>query len=421
MTRRIVAIIFIFGCTAVGWMILGDVTTTRTWEQDQKLGSEVGQLWGTVQQQRAPLVRYATYENQEVTRYVGETAYKEVQKVPIWHTIALTSSDVDVDFKLSHRKKGLLWYSTYKVDFQAHYKIENKTDQRRELHFDFSLPAQGAVYDDFKFAVDQKEVEDVKMTSGTVTFRCELDPKEGRQLFISYRTQGLDEWRYDFGNVAQVRNFALNMQTDFEEVDFPRASMSPTEKERTPNGWLLGWKYSNLLSGVQIGMVMPKKLNPGPWVSKITFFAPISLLFFFFLLFIFTTVENIRVHPMNYFFLGAAFFSFHLLLAYLADIVSIHLGFMISSLVSILPVVSYMRLVVGGRFAILHVGISQFVYLVGFSYTFFFEGATGLAVTIMCIVTLFIVMQYTGKLDWEKVFKEASGRLEQAVINANSS
>ena len=107
---------------------------------------------------------------------------------------------------------------------------------------------------------------------------------------------------------------------------------------------------------------------------------------------------------MNYFFVGAAFFSFHLLLAYLVDHISIHLSFWICSLVSIFLVVSYMRLVVGMRFAFIEIALSQLVYLVLFSYTFFFEGYTGLAITILCICTLFVVMQFTGKVDWDKVF-----------------
>jgi len=52
------------------------------------------------------------------------------------------------------------------------------------------------------------------------------------------------------------------------------------------------------------------------------------------------------------------------------------------------------------------VAIAQFVYLVLFSYTFFFEGFTGLAITILCIITLFVVMQFTGKVDWEAVSKK---------------
>jgi len=44
------------------------------------------------------------------------------------------------------------------------------------------------------------------------------------------------------------------------------------------------------------------------------------------------------------------------------------------------------------------------IYLVFFSYTFFFEGYTGLAITILCICTLFVTMQFTGKVDWDKMF-----------------
>jgi hypothetical protein len=50
------------------------------------------------------------------------------------------------------------------------------------------------------------------------------------------------------------------------------------------------------------------------------------------------------------------------------------------------------------------------VYLVLFSYAFFLEGYTGLAITVCCILTLFVVMQYTAKTDWETLFlaKKAS-------------
>lgn len=159
------------------------------------------------------------------------------------------------------------------------------------------------------------------------------------------------------------------------------------------------------MTGVKIAMAMPHKPNPGLWVGQVSFAAPISLFLFFFLLFVFSTIRGVRIHPISYFFIGAAFFSFHLLLAYLVDHVSIHLAFLLSSLVSVFLVVSYMRLVVGHRFAFLEIGLSQFVYLVLFSYAFFFKGYTGLAITILSIVALFIVMQITARVDWETMFK----------------
>jgi len=60
-------------------------------------------------------------------------------------------------------------------------------------------------------------------------------------------------------------------------------------------------------------------------------------LFFFFLMLIITTMRGIDLHPMNYF-PRCAFFSFHLLLAYLIDHVSIHASFLpFSSSFPLLP------------------------------------------------------------------------------------
>jgi inner membrane protein involved in colicin E2 resistance len=133
------------------------------------------------------------------------------------------------------------------------------------------------------------------------------------------------------------------------------------------------------------------------------------------LIFIITTLRGIDLHPMNYFFLATAFFAFHLLLVYLVDHVSIHLAFGICSLVSISLVVSYLRLVVGIRFAALEAGLAQFIFLVLFSYAFFYKGFTGLAITIGSILTLFVVMQMTGRIRWEEQF----AKLQASVTNAS--
>jgi inner membrane protein involved in colicin E2 resistance len=158
------------------------------------------------------------------------------------------------------------------------------------------------------------------------------------------------------------------------------------------------------MSGYKIGLAMPQRLQPGPLAGRISAFAPVSLLFFFFILFVLTTIRGIELHPMNYFFLACAFFSFHLLMAYLVDHTSIHVAFAICSLISVFLVVSYLRLVVGMRFAALEAGMAQLIYLVLFSYAFFFEGFTGLAITIGAILTLFIVMQMTARVRWAEKF-----------------
>jgi hypothetical protein len=94
-------------------------------------------------------------------------------------------------------------------------------------------------------------------------------------------------------------------------------------------------------------------------------------------------------------------------MAYLVDHISIHAAFIISSVVSTALVVSYLRLVVDSRFAVRIAGPTQIVYLVLFSYAFFFKGFTGLAVTIGSILTLAVCMQLTGKVKWAKQLERA--------------
>jgi len=156
-------------------------------------------------------------------------------------------------------------------------------------------------------------------------------------------------------------------------------------------------------------MTMPQKPQPGPLAGEISYAAPVSLFFFFFLMFIITTVRNIDLHPVNYFFLATAFFAFHLLLAYLVDHISIPAAMALASLVSVTLVVSYLRLVVGLRFAALEAGTAQLIYLVLFSYAFFWKGFTGLSITVIAIITLFVVMQVTGRIRWSERFAAQAG------------
>ena len=147
---------------------------------------------------------------------------------------------------------------------------------------------------------------------------------------------------------------------------------------------------------------MPQKLNPGPFAARLSYFAPVSLLFFFAVLLILGAVKDVRLHPVHYLFLAAAFFSFHLLFSYMVDHVAPFYSFLASSAVSLLLVISYLRLVTGWKFAVLQAGGWQFVFLVLFTYAFFFEGYTGLTITVGAIVTLAVMMQMTGRVNWDE-------------------
>jgi len=405
MTRRIFAIAFIFICTSVAWAILGGTIFSRTYSLDEIAANRVVSTWGAPQNQAPPVASFKqTVARNEESTENGKKIVKTIND-EVTTTLPLESSVVDVDLDLEHRQKGLLWYSTYKVKYAGAYGFRNTSDKEQVITFVLNFPTPKAIYDDLVFTVDGSPVEVNNQQNAAIGW-VKIPAGQVARLDVGYRSQGLNEWRYSFGSndVAQVRDFSLKMKTNFKDIDFPDNTLSPSEKHETDKGWDLTWSYKNLVSGYQIAMVMPEKLQPGPLAGRISFFAPVSLFFFFFLMLIITTLRGIDLHPMNYFFLAAAFFSFHLLLAYLVDHVSIHVAFGISAVVSVFLVVSYLRLVVGIHFASREAALAQLVYLVMFSYAFFLKGFTGLAITIGSVVTLFVAMQVTGRIRWTDKF-----------------
>lgn len=419
MVRRIVAIALIFACASIAWAILGMTIFSRTYSSDQELENRVVSTWGAPQNQTPPtaIAEKLVPKSVETTENGKKTIHTEQEKMIV--ALPIESSRINVALDLEHRQKGLLWYSTYKVAFDGIYTFRNTSDQQT-VTFALKFPTDHAIYDDLIFTVDETPVT-LSNAQNTASGTAQVAPGKTATLKVGYRSQGLTEWRYSFGNdVAQVRDFQLQMRTNFADIDFPENTLSPTEKRETAQGWELDWDYKNLVSGFEIGMVMPEKLQPGPLAGRISLFAPVSLFFFFFLMFMITTMRGIELHPMNYFFLATAFFSFHLLLAYLVDHISIHAAFVVSSIVSIFLVISYLRLVVGTRFAAREAGLAQFIYLVMFSYAFFFKGFTGLAITTGSILTLFVVMQTTGRMRWSEKFAHQTAEKKEVEAGGNA-
>jgi len=115
--RQLLALAFIFACTTIAWVILGTTITSRTYGANQQLQSHVASTWGAPQQETPPSAMFTVKETKNSTsREDGRVVVHEEQverQVPL----ALQSSRIHVNIHLDPRQKGLLWYSTYAVDF----------------------------------------------------------------------------------------------------------------------------------------------------------------------------------------------------------------------------------------------------------------------------------------------------------------
>ena len=381
---RLFAILFITLCTAVAWFILGTALNVRTSQSGMSTAQSVLGGWGPPIEQVHPQAWYQS---------PGAGDGKAL--------IRPSGSKVDISLGYEPRQKGLMWYRTFAAGFRGEYTFTNPTPIPQTIYVQFSLPSPDAGYNEFSFTLNGKPTTANVTGKAPITEAVVVEAGAVATLVVSYKTRGLDRWTYSFGQDSRVQNFLLHMTADFEEVDFPTGS--PTEREHVGKGWDLSWSYPDEIGARPVSMDMPKVLNPGPVASRITFFAPVSLVFFFSVLVVICLIQKVDLHPMNFFFLAAGCFAFQLLFAYLVDVIPLGIAFALSSAVSLVMVSGYLFLAKGARFA-KFAAASQFAYMVLFSYSFFFDGLTGLTITIGAIITLGILMVTTAKVNWSDKF-----------------
>lgn len=412
---RVFGIACVFLLALVSWMLLGGVTTARTSAQDGSLSSRVQELWGSPQSQQAPSAALVWQELTNHEEQFTDASGNVTKKVtPAWETrtsaLVPNQTRITADLSLDERRKGLMWFPLYGVTFDGAWKfpIETSVPQGAHLEIGFAFPDASGIYDDFTFVVDGQDVaRSLQNDRGQVTARIPGPLAFGQviTLGIQYRSRGMTEWRYvPTRDVGQVEDFQLHMTTDFAAIDFPAMTLSPTDKAQSGTAWSLDWTFARLVTGQAIGMTMPTHIQPGELASMLAFSAPIPLALYFVWIYVLGLLRKYEIHPVNYLFLASAFFAFNLLFAYTADLMPVEIAFGVASSVSVLLTVTYLRLVVGARFALIEAGLAQVLYQVGFGAAHFFDGFTGLTITVLGIVTLFALMQLTGRIKWSEVF-----------------
>lgn len=387
---KIVAIVLIYLLAAVGWGVLGIATEERSTDFSSRLGSQVENLWGKPLVQQAPS---------------WDVAVPGTDKLR-W--LMPSANDIKVRLDTDYRKKGLIWYPTYICSFDGSYTITNTDDVAQKVRFRFDFPAKGATYDNFSVTVDDKPLSTPVKTEEGIQEIVELAPAKSKVVHITYGTRGMGAWRYAMDpNAGRVQNLNLVVQTGFANQDYPEGSLSPMSAVERDGGMLLTWKTPDLITSQDIGVVIPEKINPGPLTSRITFFAPVCLIFFFVLIATVNILCKVDIHPMHYLFVAAGFFAFHLLLAYMVGIIHVQIAFAVSTIVSVFLVTTYMSAALRGRFPWKVAVAGQLFFLVLFSYTFFLKGVTGLTVAVGSVATLGVLMKVTAHVDWNEVFRRA--------------
>ncbi|RPJ32673.1 MAG: hypothetical protein EHM17_12695 [Verrucomicrobiaceae bacterium] len=388
---HLLASLAIIGCTTIAWFILGAALSQRTHSSFNTLRNEVSGVWGPAITQQHPHAWFDT----------PNAPGGRAQVLP-------SSSRIKVNLNYDPMRRGLLWHRTYDVGFVGDYTFTNPTRIPQTFYIAFPLPPETAGLHGFDFRLGEDDSSSQAMPGASCeVIRAILLPASGSvTLHTAYGTRGTDTWKYDFPDKRRISGFKLAMRTNFHEINFPVGTGSADERRQDSNGYDLAWNYPDVLDAQAIGMDMPKRLNAGPVAARIAFFAPVSLLFFVTVVLLIGGMKGIPLHPMHVFFISAGFFAFHLLFAYLVDLLPLAQSFAIAAAASLLLVSGYLKAVAGRSLFAIALP-AQCIYMVAFSASFFIDGLTGITLAVLAVATLALLMFLTAKTDWRGYFTKS--------------
>src|SRR6476619_1789739 len=83
MAKRIAAIVLIFICSTIAWVVLGATIFARTYDTNSRLSGRVASNWGAAQEQDAPTAQAVWREIKRVedTNADGKSVMRSVEQV----------------------------------------------------------------------------------------------------------------------------------------------------------------------------------------------------------------------------------------------------------------------------------------------------------------------------------------------------
>lgn len=354
------------------WVCLAMVLGERQSSQDRYLREAVAGLWGRQLRQSGPTASEGS-------------------------GLELASTRAQVDLSLEPRRKGLCFYSTYTCRLQAEFQV--KAAEKAAV---LTLPLSGVdgMLSDFVVQLDGRD-QPLQRADGGMQVLLPGD-RALHRVNLGYRAQGCESWGYNFSNAAlPTRSFELTVSTNFRDINFLDGSVSPVSRQNTDQGLKLQWNYQRLLSGSQVAIELPALANAGPRLIQVCLSAPLGLGLYLLLLGAAAMRTGTRVQAMQGAFLLTSFYSFHLLLAYLGDLMPLPAALALAALLAITIHLSYLRRITSRRFAYVYAAPLLAVYLIGLSTALLWIPQRGLILIVTLLFSLTGLMHATSEVDWE--------------------
>jgi hypothetical protein len=235
-------------------------------------------------------------------------------------------------------------------------------------------------------------------------------------MSVHYKGRGLTHFIYGFEPGTQINNFRLTLHvTGTRNVDYPVSTMTPTNIDRTSDGSTLTWQLDRSLTDLNIGVLLPDKLNIAKQIAVMARRAPVFYLLFLISVYIILALAKQPIRFLNIAVISVIYFFFYPLFAYLSVYLTPFPAFAVSFGVLGLLLLNYARILYTLRLALV-ICVAYTFYLGVTSIAALFPTHTGLILVIESVVILAIVihvLSHYRNIHWFELFgisKEAVSR-----------
>ena len=272
-------ILIFFVIFSAGLMMLGFRAEDRNSTSRYEHRNSVSTIWGGAITQNPPNCYYKKKTTQiEKVENKVTGKMEDVEKVIyVNNYLRIIKTNVKANLKSNYRKKGLLWYSGYNLKFSATFVVTNPLLENKKIYFHFPIPENSGNLTNFTIKENSKAYTEDQDVSDGITWVRELMPRDKVSIQINYEARGMGSFNYLLGSKkTEHPEFFMEINGDYNNVDYPYNCMSPTEVSSTTselgNEIHIIYDEKNLITTQNIGVIVPDKTNIGSVIGRFLLF-----------------------------------------------------------------------------------------------------------------------------------------------------
>lgn len=286
-------------------VIAGQVVD-RTDFASSELAQDVEERWGAPVVQPAPSLRYVQ----------SGTIFTELKPLPF------DKQHVQVQARMSYRKRGLRYFSGFDFTLSADYAVVNREGHDIDVAFIFPIEVDKSqvLLSELQFLVNGAEADlDLGEAGNRLVWTGRIPQGATRSFSIRYRARGLDSFLYKLDPALPARDVRLHVSVEGgENYDYPPQVLVANAVELGRDAVSLDWAFQSLESGVNLGVILPSVEAYDDLIATMARRAWVPFLGLLALLAAFSIRHRRPLAFYESYLLASAYGFFFVLLAYLA-------------------------------------------------------------------------------------------------------